>query len=85
MDEIASEGEQFGTHKLICIKARHLGEDIMGHLEPVKDGDKLRQNFINLLFANFSIDEKGDLRDIVRSKDTNPKLQTQDYDEPAPF
>ena len=85
MDEIASEGEQFGTHKLICIKARHLGEDFMGHLETVKDGDKLRQYFIILLFANFSIDEKGDLRDIVRSKDTNPKLQTQDYDEPAPF
>lgn len=85
MDEIADEGSQFGTHKLICIKARHLGEDVMGHLEPVKDGDKLRQNFINLEFANFSIAEKGDLRDIVRSKTTNTKLQTQEHDEPAPF
>lgn len=85
MDEIADEGSQFGTHKLICIKARHLGEDVMGHLEPVKDGDKLRQNFINLEFANFSIAEKGDLRDIVKSKGTNPRLQTQNHDEPAPF
>lgn len=85
MDEIADEGSQFGTHKLICIKARHLGEDVMGHLEPVKDGDKLRQNFINLEFANFSIAEKGDLRDIVKSKGTTPRLQTQNHDEPAPF
>lgn len=85
MDEIAAEGVQFGTHKLICIKARHLGEDVMGHLEPVKDGDKLRQNFINLEFANFAIQEKGDLRDIVNAKSTNTTLQPSDYDEPPPF
>jgi len=68
MDEIAEEGQKFGTHKLICIKARHLGEDISGYLDPVKDGDKLRQNFINLSFENFKIEERGDLRDIVKSK-----------------
>lgn len=77
MDEIADEGPQWGTHKWICIKARHLGEDVMGHLEPVKDGDKLRQNFISLSFENFKIQEKGDLRDILKAKRTNPNLQSQ--------
>lgn len=76
MDEIAEEGINFGTHKLICIKARHLGEDIYGHLEPVKDGDKLRQNFINLEFKNFAIEERGDLRDIVKSKGTKINLDS---------
>lgn len=85
MDEVADEGQQFGTHKLICIKARHLGEDVMGHLEPVKDGDKLRQNFVNLEFANFAILEKGDLRDIVRAKGVNTNLHKQDADEQPDF
>lgn len=69
MDEIAEEGPSFGTHKLIEIKARHLGEDIAGALEFVQIGDSLRKNFINLDFQNFSITEKGDLRDIARYLD----------------
>jgi len=68
MDEILEEGPEFGTHKLIRIKARHLGEDVMGDLEPVKIGDKLKQNFINLKIANFLVEECGDLRDIVKKK-----------------
>ena len=76
MDEIAEEGIQFGTHKFICIKARHLGEDIHGHLDPVKDGDKLRNNFINLEFANFAITERGDLRDIVNAKQSHVSLDS---------
>lgn len=74
MDEIAEDGAKFGSHKLICIKARHLGEDINGHLEPVKDGDKLRQNFINLSFENFKVEERGDLRDIVKARGVNFSL-----------
>ena len=34
-------------------------------LEPVRIGDTLRNNFINLEFKNFCITEKGDLRDIA--------------------
>lgn len=85
MEEIADEGAQFGTHKLIRVKARHLGEDIYGDLEPVKDGDKLRQNFINLDFSNFSVESRGDLRDIVKSKSANTRLQTQNDDEQPDF
>jgi len=84
-DEIASDGVQFGTHKYICVKARHLGEDIAGYLEPVKDGDKLRQNFINLLFENFQITDCGDLRDIVKSRGVNAKLQTNTNDDQPEF
>lgn len=67
-DEIESEGRRFGTHKLVNVKARHLGQDIAGAIEPVQIGDTLRKNFINLDFNNFGIEERGDLRDIVRSQ-----------------
>ena len=74
MDEILDDGEQFGTHKLICIKARHLGKDINGHLQPIRVGDALRRNFINLEFANFDIEEKGDLRDVVAFRNAHAEL-----------
>jgi hypothetical protein len=75
IDEIQEDGERFGTHKLINIKARHLGSDIAGAFEPVLVGDTLRKNFINLEFKNFNITEKGDLRDIVRFRDGEEQLQ----------
>lgn len=68
VEEIAEEGERFGSHKLICLKARHLGRDALRHINPVNmpDGQKKR-NFINLEFKNFSVTERGDLQDIVDS------------------
>ena len=79
-DEIESEGRNFGTHKLINVKARHLGEDISGALDPVRVGDTLRKNFINLELKNFAITEKGDLRDIIRFSDDGPELDQNDTD-----
>lgn len=66
MDEIQSEPEDFGTHKLICLKYRWLGENVHRALQPVEmpDGSK-RKNYINLHMENFSIQEKGDLQDLV--------------------
>lgn len=84
-DELMNEGPQFGTHKLICFVARHLGEDVAGHLEPVKVGDELKDNYINLSFENFKISDCGDLRDIVRSRGVNTRLQTQNDDEQPDF
>lgn len=69
-DEIFDDGQEFGTHKLICIKARHLGEDTAGYLEPVQFQDSLRNNAICLEFKNFSIRECGDLREIAKKKST---------------
>lgn len=66
LDELVTEGEHFGTHKLICLAARHLGEDVFGHLNPVEmPDDSKKNNFINLEFDNFNVTDKGDLRDIV--------------------
>ena len=85
-DEILEDGEQFGTHKLIFRAARHLGQDTAGHLEPVKDGDRLKDNFINLRIKNFHVEECGDLRDIVDQKSLNTNLEkTHSQDGPTDF
>ena len=67
VDEIASE-EDFGTHKLVCLKYRHLGENVHRAMTPVRmaNGD-LRRNFINLNFDNFHVTERGDLQEMVDS------------------
>ena len=66
MDEIQGEPEGFGTHKLICLKYRWLGKDVHRALQPVEmpDGSK-RKNYLNLHMENFSIQERGDLVDMV--------------------
>ena len=64
-DELVEE-DGFGTHKLVCFKNRHLGEDIQRAIQPVRmpDGD-FKQNYLNLSFDNFNITEIGDLNDFV--------------------
>lgn len=85
VDEIEAEGRGFGTHKLICVKSRHLGKDIAGALEPVRIDDALRKNFINLDFRNFAITEKGDLRDIARFLEGHMELENNDSDDLPDF
>ena len=65
-DEIHEEGSNFGTHKLINLKSRHLGKSALRAIHPVEmpDGTK-KQNFINLNIENFRITECGDLQDVV--------------------
>ena len=83
-DEIAEDGTHLGTHKLINVKARHLGKDIAGAVEPVPVDDNLRRNFINLSFKNFNITECGDLRDIVSFRNTGGDLvQSEQSDLPS--
>lgn len=84
-DEIEIEGNRFGTHKLVNIKSRHLGEDVAGALEPVQVGDALRKNFVNLEFHNFKITECGDLRDIVRSTEGTADLDDSETEEVPDF
>lgn len=83
-DEIELEGPQFGTHKLINVKARHLGSDIAGAVEPVRINDSLRKNSINLNFNNFNISECGDLRDIARRLNGEVDLNTEGNEETIP-
>ena len=79
-----TEGNRFGTHKLINVKARHLGSDIAGAIEPVRVGDALRKNAINLNFMNFNITERGDLRDIARMLEGEEDLDTDGFQETIP-
>ena len=79
-DEIEVEGGNFGTHKFINIKSRHLGKDVSGALEPVQIGDTLRKNLVNLEFKNFNITERGDLRDIARSLAGGADVDTSEPD-----
>lgn len=73
-DEVQNE-KGFGTHKLICVKARHLGKDVFGAINPIKMPDgSMKKNFFNLDFSNFAITEKGDLRDLVDSLSANATL-----------
>jgi hypothetical protein len=67
-DEMHEEGNRFGTHKLINLKARHLGKDALRAINPVEmpDGSN-KNNFINLEIENFKVTERGDLQDIVNS------------------
>jgi replicative DNA helicase len=83
-DEIQTEGVRFGTHKLINVKSRHLGKDIAGAVEPVRIGDALRKNFVNLEFANFNISECGDLRDIARALDGDQELEDSENNDNIP-
>ena len=83
-DEVESEGERFGSHKLINVKARHLGSDIAGAVEPVSIGDTLRKNAINLNFNNFNITERGDLRDIARVLNGEEELDANGHQEEIP-
>ena len=79
-----SEGRRFGTHKLINVKARHLGSDIAGAVEPVSIGDMLRKNSINLDFNNFNITECGDLRDIASVLNGEHELDTEGVQDEIP-
>jgi replicative DNA helicase len=82
-DELQNESG-YGTHKFINVKARHLGKDIAGAINPVKMPDgSLKKNFVNLEIANFCVTEKGDLRDIVDSTSANATV-AQDSNDNVP-
>lgn len=83
-DELQNE-KGFGSHKLINVKARHLGKDIHGAINPVKMPDgSLKKNFINLEFNNFAITEKGDLRDIVDGLNASATIASDDDNDNVP-
>lgn len=77
LDEIALDGEEFGTHKLIPLKTRFQGKDSPGHQDflkrPIsKTGEsKYAMNYLNFNISNFNIEEKGSLRHVIeRAKET---------------
>lgn len=80
-----TEDSNFGTHKLTNIKARHLGQDPMGEIEPVRMPDgSLKRNYLNLDFNNFNITERGDLRDLVEHLRVEGMSPSEDGDSSLP-
>ena len=58
----------FGTHALIPVKTRHLGKDVFRAINKVRmENGQLRNNCIFLDVNSFSVEEKGDLQDLVNS------------------
>ena len=78
LDEMATE-PNCGNHKLINVKARHLGADYMRAINPVRMPDgSLRKNAINLQMDGFSVKECGDMVDLVRALDVNGELDADE-------
>ena len=76
-DEIALDGDRFGTHKLIPLKTRFQGRDAAGHQDLIRrrvvesvngresDSERLVNNFLNFRVENFKVQEEGTLQDII--------------------
>lgn len=81
LDEQENEPASFGTHKLICLKYRHLGENALRAIDPVElpEGGK-RNNYIHLDMQNFNITEKGDLLDMLDFQELNGIEPTEEDD-----
>ncbi len=77
-DEIALEGEQYGSHKLIPLATRFQGRDAQGHqdLVRVEEGNKVtfRPNFINYNIDNFNVSEHGTLETIQENNEVDATM-----------
>ena len=78
LEEIADDGEEFGSHKLIPLATRFQGRSSAGHHDyiPVdRDGRvKYVPNFISFNIDNFRVEETGTLQDIVQAAELRPNL-----------
>ena len=78
VEEIASDGEEFGSHKLIPLSTRFQGKDSAGHhdLVRIKEGKKVKyaQNYVSFDIQNFNVEEKGTLEDNVSARALRPEL-----------
>ena len=73
LDELALDGQAFGTHKLIPTKTRFQGKDAAGHKDLVRRLDSTgketwAQNYLNYQVENFNIEERGSLNDVSASQ-----------------
>ncbi|MDO8610083.1 MAG: DnaB-like helicase N-terminal domain-containing protein [bacterium] len=83
LDEVVSDGPQFGSHKLIPLKRRFQGQDAPGHFDLVKIIDdhgktKFKSNFINFKVHNFKVDECGTLRDVIEHQNFTKSLESKE-------
>jgi len=82
VEEIADDGEDFGSHKLIPLATRFQGKDSAGHhdLVRIQEGKKVRyqNNFISFNIDNFNVEERGTLSEIVQARSMRPELNDSD-------
>lgn len=93
LDEIALDGERFGTHKLIPLKTRFQGRDAAGHQDLMRrtvretingreiTSEKFINNFINFRVENFKINEEGSLADIIQHEEQSFDIQGGENDD----
>ena len=78
VEEIAEDGQEFGSHKMIPLATRFQGRDSQGHhdLVRIQDGRSVRYqpNFISFNIANFNVEERGTLSEIVQARSLRPDL-----------
>jgi hypothetical protein len=90
LDEIAMDGERFGTHKLIPLKTRFQGRDAAGHQDLLRrrtsetvngrtvQSEKFVNNFLNFRVENFQVKEEGSLQDIITFEEQSFDIQDGD-------
>ena len=75
LEELAMDGEDFGSHKLIPLKTRWQGKDAAGHQDLFQRREDPNDsnsdliwvpNFLNFDVNNFDIEERGSVADIIR-------------------
>lgn len=83
-DEIA-ENPDHGTHKLTCLKHRHLGQEYFRAIQPVRlDDGSLVKNSLFLNFDNFHITEIGDMQDFVDGTTADASIDFNDEVDEVP-
>lgn len=84
VEEIAEDGQEFGSHKMIPLATRFQGRDSQGHHDHVRIQQgrsvKYQPNFISFNIANFNVEERGTLSDIVEARALRPELDDSDSD-----
>jgi replicative DNA helicase len=84
VEEIAEDGQEFGSHKMIPLATRFQGRESQGHhdLVRIQDGKSVRYqpNFISFNISNFNVEERGTLSDIVEARALRPELDDSDSD-----
>ena len=92
-DEIALDGERFGTHKLIPLKTRFQGRDAAGHQDLIRrrvvetvngrevESEKLINNFLNFRVENFKVSEEGSLEAVIAHQHQSFNVQRDDGDQ----
>ena len=82
VEEIAEDGQEFGTHKMIPLATRFQGQESQGHhdLIRIQEGRSVRYqtNFISFNVSNFNVEERGTLSDIVHARALRPDLNDSD-------